>query len=367
MKRHPTRLPSARKSSSSALVWWISSTTSASCGRMSPSWNHRRAIPVVTITTFHEGDSGVASRSRLITPTRSSVVPSSVCAMGRIESVLPVPVPATIPKPRRTPLRLPGPDPASSSRNLSASAVSSVPCVRQSVVWRSSPNASSIVSQAARVGAITTRRRVAPEPTNASWSGGRYGSRTRRRFSGESIPLNLRTALGAAIRSWRPGDRRGGVHLTHAAAIVLARLGRVGRDSRRRVGAARRIGQTVRPAVRALVGWRGSCLLRRLRGLFAQVSEDDARVVRPVLDCRRTVRRRGLLAGRHVLEPHAAEPRRRLSRLRHIAGGLHLPCALLLRAQRERGERSQEAGKAEDSNRLTEHHNLQVLQWAPRM
>ena len=32
MKRHPTRLPSARHSSSSALVWWISSTTSVSDG-----------------------------------------------------------------------------------------------------------------------------------------------------------------------------------------------------------------------------------------------------------------------------------------------------------------------------------------------
>ena len=185
MKRQPTRLPSARQSSSSALVWWISSTTSVSCGRMSPSWNHRRAMPVVTITTFHEGDSGVASRSRLMTPTRSSVVPRSAWAIGRIERVLPVPVPATIPNPRRTPLGR-AVAPASSPRNRSASAVSSVPCVRQSVVSRSSPNASSIVSHAARVGAMTISRRDGPDPTNASWSGGRYGSRTRRR--GESIP-----------------------------------------------------------------------------------------------------------------------------------------------------------------------------------
>jgi len=37
----------------------------------------------------------------------------------------------------------------------------------------SSVNDSSMVSHAARVGAMTMMRRVAPEPTNASWSGGR--------------------------------------------------------------------------------------------------------------------------------------------------------------------------------------------------
>ena len=40
---------------------------------MSPSSNQRRAIPVVTMMTFHVGVSGVASRSRLTTPTFSSV------------------------------------------------------------------------------------------------------------------------------------------------------------------------------------------------------------------------------------------------------------------------------------------------------
>jgi len=42
-----------------------------------------------------------------------------------------------------------------------------------------------MVSHAARVGAMMISRRDGPDPTNASWSGGRYGSRTRRR--GESI------------------------------------------------------------------------------------------------------------------------------------------------------------------------------------
>ena len=99
MYRHPTRLPSARQSSSSADVWWISSTTIVSVARMSPSSNQRRAIPVVTMMTFHVGVSGVASRSRLTTPTFSSSVRRISSAIGRIASVLPVPVPATMPKP----------------------------------------------------------------------------------------------------------------------------------------------------------------------------------------------------------------------------------------------------------------------------
>src|SRR3978361_1668291 len=57
---------------------------SVSLGRMSPSWNHRRAMPVVTMIMFQLGVSGVASRSRLITPTRRSVVPSSSSAVGRV-------------------------------------------------------------------------------------------------------------------------------------------------------------------------------------------------------------------------------------------------------------------------------------------
>src|SRR6266571_4267193 len=51
MKRQPARLPSARHSSSSADVWWISSTTSLSRAVMRPSSNQRRAMPVVIVTT----------------------------------------------------------------------------------------------------------------------------------------------------------------------------------------------------------------------------------------------------------------------------------------------------------------------------
>ena len=49
------------------------------------------------------------------------------------------------------------------------------------------PTASSIVSQAARVGAITITRPVGGSaPTNASWSRGRYWSLTSRMRAGEA-------------------------------------------------------------------------------------------------------------------------------------------------------------------------------------
>ena len=65
---------------------------------MRSSWNQRRAIPVVTMTTFQLGVSGVASRSRFTTPTLSGS-PRIDSAMGRMPRVFPVPVPATMPKP----------------------------------------------------------------------------------------------------------------------------------------------------------------------------------------------------------------------------------------------------------------------------
>jgi len=157
MKRQPARLPRARQSSISAEVWWISSTTRVSRAVMRPSSNQRRAIPVVTITTFHVGVSGVASRSRFTTPTLSGTR-TMVSAMGRIASVLPVPVPATTPKPR----------PEAASRRMSS------PCSRSSSVSMESPMASSMVSHAARVGAMTMTRPVAGSAArNARGSGGR--------------------------------------------------------------------------------------------------------------------------------------------------------------------------------------------------
>jgi len=99
---------------------------------------------VVTITTFHVGVSGVASRSRFTTPTLSGAC-RMVVAIDRMASVFPVPVPATIPNPR----------PEAARRRMSS------PCSRASRVSISRPMASSMVSQAARVGAITTTRPVA--------------------------------------------------------------------------------------------------------------------------------------------------------------------------------------------------------------
>jgi hypothetical protein len=118
-------------------------------------------MPVVTITTFQLGVSGVASRSRLTTPTRRISVSRIAFAIGLTASVLPVPVPATIPNPCR--------GRAGDSASRVASAVSSSPRVRQRSVGMSSVKPSSIVSQAARVGAMTMMRpRAPPEPTNAS-------------------------------------------------------------------------------------------------------------------------------------------------------------------------------------------------------
>ena len=157
MNRHPARLPRARHNSSSAEVWWISSTTTVSSPVISPAWNHRRAMPVVTITTFQLGVSGVASRSRFTTPTLSGTR-RIVSAIGRIPSVLPVPVPATMPKPK--PAR--------------ARAWISSPCSASSTVRSASPSAISMVSHAARVGAITTTRPVAGR---AAWKACRSGGR----------------------------------------------------------------------------------------------------------------------------------------------------------------------------------------------
>jgi len=100
-------------------------------------------MPVVTMTRFHVGVSGVASRSRLTTPTLSGVR-RIVSAMGRMPRVLPVPVPATIPKPK---------PPDASARSWS-------PCLVSRIVSRWSCTASSIVSHAARVGAMTMTRPV---------------------------------------------------------------------------------------------------------------------------------------------------------------------------------------------------------------
>jgi hypothetical protein len=60
-------------------------------------------------------------------------------------------------------------------------------------MWR--PTASSIVSHAARVGAITITRPVGGSaPTNAAWSGGRYWSLTSRMRAGWA--RNVRDARG---------------------------------------------------------------------------------------------------------------------------------------------------------------------------
>src|SRR5206468_7259990 len=121
-------------------------------------------MPVVTMTTFHEGVSGVASRSRLTTPTLRGAL-RIVSAMLRMASVFPVPVPATMPKPL----------PDAASRRMSS------PCSRSGSVSDVSPSANSMVSQTARVGAMTmTRPVVGSAARNALGSGGRKWSREMR-------------------------------------------------------------------------------------------------------------------------------------------------------------------------------------------
>ena len=137
------------------------------------------------MTTFQLGVSGVASRSRFTTPTVSGVRRMD-SAMGRMPRVFPVPVPATIPNPF--------PDAASSR--------TSAPCSRSSSVSRCSPRASSIVSQAARVGAITMMRPVGWGAWRyASGSGGRWWSREGCIPEGSSVSPTDRARQNPCCRS----------------------------------------------------------------------------------------------------------------------------------------------------------------------
>ena len=162
--------------------------------RMSPSSNQRRAIPVVTMMTFQVGVSGVASRSRFTTPTFSSFVRRISSAIGRMASVFPVPVPAMIPKPR--------------ARSRASSRTRAPWCFSRNVsMCRRS--ASSIVSHAARVGAMTMtrpvsaqtgRRRRARECRDRE----RFGSRTPLK-QGEGRERSLLCSTQAASAGTRGG------------------------------------------------------------------------------------------------------------------------------------------------------------------
>src|SRR5450759_1904963 len=176
---------------------------------MSPSGNQRRANPVVTTITFQLVVAGVASRSRFTTPTFKLSVPRIVSAIGRMESVLPVPVPATIPNPF----------PAEASSRISW------PCCFSRMVGIRSPSASSIVSQAARVGAMTISRPVGGSAaTKAARSGGRYLSVTMRCIrTGRCIHrTRCETAPGILLARGRRYVRRSCLVLVLALALALA-------------------------------------------------------------------------------------------------------------------------------------------------
>ena len=93
----------------------------------------------------------------------------------------------------------------------------------------SSPKPSSIVSHAARVGAMTIRRpRESPDRTKASWSGGRYGSRTARSGSPGGTPEGVtgrpRSASAHAGPQGRsPPPVRGPATVSRSAARLSSR------------------------------------------------------------------------------------------------------------------------------------------------
>src|SRR5258705_4077213 len=160
-----------------------------------------------------------------------------------------------------------------------------------------SPTASSIVSQAARVGAITMTRPVGGSaPTNAAWSGGRYWSLTSR----------MRGARGE-IRA-RAGGPLG---LLPIVAELLEE---------------------------------GELLLFSPVGLLnVIVTEDHATVRRPVAHPRGAVGRRRLLLGPHPANPDPAHPRRRTVGLRHVVTPL---LGMRDAGQADRaGEREERGGK----------------------
>ena len=202
-------------------------------------------------------------------------MPSSSSAIGRIASVFPVPVPATMPKPRRA---------RASSRTRAPKC-----CSRYVSMWR--PTASSIVSHAARVGAMTITRPVGGSaPTNASWSGGRYWSLTSRMRAG-----GARNVRGARVR--------------YGLLAILAELA----DERR------------------------LALLALVRAVLVVVTEDHPAVGRAVADGRRAVRRCRLLLGRHLVQPDAA----------HALRGPVLLGNVVLALLRVR--RSSQTGRADES------------------
>ena len=159
MNRHPTRLPSARQSSSSADVWWISSTTSVSVGEN---------VAVLEPAPRDSGrDDDDVPRRRFGRRFALAIDDADAQLFG-VEDCL-----GDRPDRERLPGSRSGDDAESLARGGKRANLLAVLLLEDVSMW--SPSASSIVSHAARVGAMTMMRPVGGSAaTNASWSGGRY-------------------------------------------------------------------------------------------------------------------------------------------------------------------------------------------------
>src|SRR6186997_1871158 len=183
---------------------------------MSPSWNHRRAMPVVTMTMFQLGVSGVASRSRLITRTRE-------LAHARTEMLLEV--------------RLD----VEAHRELDRLAGSACRCDHDHAA----------------------RGRLRPD---------------------ERVVVGREVSILYVAHAGRRGEKRARPADWLRLLPVLAELA----DERHP------------PLLPGVVGV--------LSAVPVVVTEDHLAVRRAIADRRRTVRRRGLLFGRHVVQPDPAHP-----------------------------------------------------------
>ena len=293
---------------------------------MSPSWNQRRAIPVVTITTFQLGVSGVASRSRLTTPTRSSVRAEDRFGDGANRECFP------------------GAGAGDDAESLAGA--------------RKLENFLAVLALQQRVevqphGELDglARRARGCNDDDASRRGlrGRECFAIRRKVVIANVTQCRSAILGRRVENDERGGRcgfsvcgRGAERRAPACAAATA-----ARDWRRAAPAPRAAAAPPRaaaPALRAaaacLLLLRGAVLLlaRRQRVGGGEVrlprtaparhvatvsrrfaSEHDARVQRPLANGRRTIGWRRLMRRRHAVDPDAAHSRRRSMALGHIA------------------------------------------------
>ena len=236
---------------------------SVSVGRMSPSWNQRRAMPVVTMMTFQR---------RRLRRRLALAVDDADAQLGRARG-----------SPRRSggsraSCRCPCRRRCRSPCRERASSRTRCAVLLLEVASRcGARRASSIVSQAARVGAMTMTRPVGGSAaTNASWSG-------------REVLVADHAARQCARASWRRQSS----------------LTRVGERL-----ASERLHRTVANLLTTAEALASSAFVL-VFVVDVVVAEDHAAVRRTVLHRRRAIGRRRLLRGRHPVEPDAAHALRR--------------------------------------------------------